>query len=608
MEIIGSADDSVGVTGEMPAVTANDQRTQRSGQEFRVSPVVDTSAGAAQVNIAIRAVQHWDAAVDKFTEIIGSLYLPQNNEPVTHNLPGSMAQDSRYKYTFNAREELIAVETRSATLQRRVEYDYYTDGRRARKRVSIKDNGQWVLKRTHEFIYDGWNLAVERIHDHTQAPVAISTRRYVWGLDLAGQRTGDLGQQAGGIGGLLAIIVTSPASPNPTIYLPICDHNGNIHAIFDPVEEREVANYEYSPFGVLIGEWGAEKDVCPFRFQSKYYDQETELYYFGYRYYDPASTKWLCRDPLGEVAGANLTAFCRNDPANQADPFGAEAYLVYREFDKEGLRKLWPHMGHFFLAFDERGISNVSRWRTMVRMLYVSNPIVGAGEPDPDAETFSFHPWSVFRNDKTYDKVSILHTDASYIGHNESMDRRAFRNVRDGGNDAGARKARIWRLHVSEDEQIRLYTRAVISRNTNNYGPLSTDIGPYMLGIRNCGTWTLRLVERAGIPYPKGAKQYNRLLPASWAPGGVAIGGEADRTGIPQVGTKMIVVGGVAYRSVVREMTRPARMALGVVKPVASELSAQAKEAARPVTEGVSQMTSAVKAAWRSLQSVAESP
>ncbi len=83
-----------------------------------------------------------------------------------------------------------------------------------------------------------------------------------------------------------------------------------------------VANYIYSPFGVLVGKWGDAADECPFRFQSKYYDEETELYYFGYRYYDPASTKWLSRDPLGEAGGVNLTAFCRNDPVNRWDALG----------------------------------------------------------------------------------------------------------------------------------------------------------------------------------------------------------------------------------------------------------------------------------------------
>ena len=70
-------------------------------------------------------------------------------------------------------------------------------------------------------------------------------------------------------------------------------------------------------------------DLCPFGFQSKYYDTETALYYYGHRYYDPATGKWLSRDPKGETATEpNLLAFCRNDPVNGVDPLGLENIVV----------------------------------------------------------------------------------------------------------------------------------------------------------------------------------------------------------------------------------------------------------------------------------------
>ena len=50
----------------------------------------------------------------------------------------------------------------------------------------------------------------------------------------------------------------------------------------------------------------------------------------GYRYYDPASTKWLCNDPLGEQAGPNLSEAFGNDPVNNTDPLG----LWYLEGDQ----------------------------------------------------------------------------------------------------------------------------------------------------------------------------------------------------------------------------------------------------------------------------------
>ena len=41
----------------------------------------------------------------------------------------------------------------------------------------------------------------------------------------------------------------------------------------------------------------------PFRFSTKYQDDETDLLYYGYRYYNASTGRWISRDPL-EEAGA----------------------------------------------------------------------------------------------------------------------------------------------------------------------------------------------------------------------------------------------------------------------------------------------------------------
>jgi RHS repeat-associated protein len=64
----------------------------------------------------------------------------------------------------------------------------------------------------------------------------------------------------------------------------------------------------------------------PFRFQTKYYDRESGLLYFGHRYYAPSTGKWLTRDPLGERGGLNLTQAFGGDPVNGVDAVGLEWY------------------------------------------------------------------------------------------------------------------------------------------------------------------------------------------------------------------------------------------------------------------------------------------
>src|SRR5258708_5570923 len=60
----------------------------------------------------------------------------------------------------------------------------------------------------------------------------------------------------------------------------------------------------------------------PFRFSTKYHDDESGLIYYGYRYYNPINGVWLNRDPLGEQGGRNLCGFCNNNSLTLFDALG----------------------------------------------------------------------------------------------------------------------------------------------------------------------------------------------------------------------------------------------------------------------------------------------
>ncbi len=122
---------------------------------------------------------------------------------------------------------------------------------------------------------------------------------------------------------------------NAGTYFPAYDGNGNIVAYINAENGTIVAEYEYGPFGELIRASGKMAKEFNILFSTKYYDWETGLYYYGYRYYSPIIGRWLSRDPIGENRGMNLYGFTQNGPISRFDPFGqtwAEAIALFGDW------------------------------------------------------------------------------------------------------------------------------------------------------------------------------------------------------------------------------------------------------------------------------------
>jgi len=85
-----------------------------------------------------------------------------------------------------------------------------------------------------------------------------------------------------------------------------------------------VAEYAYDAFGNEITQTtnSPTANHFSFRHSTKYWDEETGFYYYGYRYYAPTAARWLTLDPLEEQGGLNLHAFCENDGVNKYDWLG----------------------------------------------------------------------------------------------------------------------------------------------------------------------------------------------------------------------------------------------------------------------------------------------
>ena len=100
--------------------------------------------------------------------------------------------------------------------------------------------------------------------------------------------------------------------------------------------------YKAAVIGKLISQSGPLADFFRHRFSTKYFDVETGLYYYGYRFYHPALMRWLNRDPLEEKGGLNLYAFCANNAQNRYDADGC-AYFALRPLSSLPWLGLFSH-------------------------------------------------------------------------------------------------------------------------------------------------------------------------------------------------------------------------------------------------------------------------
>jgi RHS repeat-associated protein len=196
----------------------------------------------------------------------------------------------------------------------RLEFAYDHQSRRIAKTVKNAESG--ALQSRTLSLYDRWNLVAE-LEMKQQSQITNLKSTYVWGVDLSETETG-----AGGVGGLLLYRKTE--SGTPTTFAACSDANGNLTSFLSldtATLGNEIGRNHYDPFGRRITST-LPTSFCPIGFSSKYSDSETSLVYYGYRYLNTETGRWLNRDPIGEKGGINLYGMVGNDAVNRWDLLG----------------------------------------------------------------------------------------------------------------------------------------------------------------------------------------------------------------------------------------------------------------------------------------------
>jgi RHS repeat-associated protein len=323
-----------------PNTALNNQPAERQGTLFARRIAFTSTAEWAKIDINATG-----GDPSRTARTLGNRWVPPQTEAMTYDADGNLTGDARWIYRWDGEGRLSELETKATAgavglPMVKLVFGYDAGSRRVMKRVYANLGGTttapiWVLQNDVRFVYVGWHMIaeVEIKGSATDAPAGgganpppFLRRSWLWGEDLTGTAPAAVGDQrklgaGGGVGGLLAVTRHARGDQPAESYWATSDLNGNVIGLL-ATSSTKTAVYDYDPFGQPIRVNEPEAGLNPVRFSSKYTDAETGLCYYGFRYYQPETGRWLSRDPLGERGGKNLYQFCYNDGINWFDYLG----------------------------------------------------------------------------------------------------------------------------------------------------------------------------------------------------------------------------------------------------------------------------------------------
>lgn len=242
-------------------------------------------------------------AKDNLAHSVNSLnqLLHDSESPYTYDLNGNRLSNGSIAYEYDALDRLIG----AVNGDTRTEYTYDAENRRLSKSVFEKDRSNWRQVSTTDYLYLGQNEVGAYKN-------GVCTEFRVLGSGMGAE-----------IGAAVAIEIGGK------IYAPVHDHIGNVVCLLEADTGKVFETYRYTAFGELL----FTPTINSWLFASKRYETETELVYFGSRYYDPVAARWLTPDPIAQEGGPNLYAYVLNSPLTHFDEYGFEPETIEKSPD-----------------------------------------------------------------------------------------------------------------------------------------------------------------------------------------------------------------------------------------------------------------------------------
>lgn len=305
--------DVLGAARTNGTVTVNLQAAYRKDEYFRTELSADNAANPVWLSVTNHGALKDGANPDITATNIGNVLLAKAVEAFTHDADGNLTSDSLWTNTWNGENRLIAVESASGVAsggKAKETWSHLPDGRWRERVVAYWNGSAYTNAYTNRFVWDRQVLLA--VLNHTNGVVTGLMR----GLDLSGSHQG-----AGGVGGVLAVCIATNG-----VHFAVFDGNGNVSALVGAGTGMVSANYEYSPFGVILRAHGVVSKANPIRWSTQFANDVTGTAKYLFRDYQAGTGRWWSSDPIRERGGMNLYMFVKNNALESVDRLGLVDY------------------------------------------------------------------------------------------------------------------------------------------------------------------------------------------------------------------------------------------------------------------------------------------